>query len=133
MLRIIILFLVQLSIIKALYSNGIEEGDILWQSQPIGENIEASTAIDSKGNIYVTGGGKLWCFNKEGEMKWSTCPLDEGCMGVAQKYPYPLGVASSPAISPRKLNVVVLPSPTYALVIILNPLPSYSKSSPGSV
>jgi arabinan endo-1,5-alpha-L-arabinosidase len=78
----------------------IYEGDILWQSESIGENIEASPVVDEKGNIYTTGGGKLWCFSKEGKVKWSTCPLDEGSRGVDQEYPYPLGVASSPAISP---------------------------------
>ncbi len=50
----------------------IYEGDILWQSESIGENIEASPVVDEKGNIYTTGGGKLWCFSKEGKVKWST-------------------------------------------------------------
>lgn len=85
----------------------LKEGDVLWQSEPIGENIEASSAIDVNGNIYVTGGGKLWCFTKDGKVKWSTCPLAEGCNGVNQKYPYPLGVASSPAISPDGKRVYI--------------------------
>jgi arabinan endo-1,5-alpha-L-arabinosidase len=83
------------------------EGDILWRSEPIGENIEASPTVDDKGNVYVTGGGKLWCFAKEGKVKWSTCPLDEGSKGVNQAYPYPLGVASSPAISPDGKRIYI--------------------------
>jgi len=79
----------------------LKEGDILWQSESIGENIEASPAVDKMGNIYITGGGKLWCFSKDGIVKWSTCPLDKGAKGVNQPYPYPLGVASSSAISPN--------------------------------
>jgi arabinan endo-1,5-alpha-L-arabinosidase len=77
----------------------VKEGKILWQSESFGENIEASPAIDNMGNIYTTGGGKLWCFLPDGKVKWSTAPLDEGAKGVDQPYPYPLGVASSPAIN----------------------------------
>jgi arabinan endo-1,5-alpha-L-arabinosidase len=92
---------------NTVHENGTKEGDLLWQSKPIGENIEASPTIDEKGNIYVTGGGKLWCFSKEGKVKWSTCPLDEGCKGINQEYPYPLGVASSPAISPDGRRIYI--------------------------
>ena len=87
--------------------HGPKEGEILWQSQPLGENIEASPAVDKMGNVYTTGGGKLWCFSKNGKLKWSTCPLDEGYKGVDQTYPYPLGVASSPAISPDGRRVYI--------------------------
>ena len=85
----------------------INEGDILWQSDELGENIEASPAVDVNGNVYTTGGGKLWCFSKTGKLRWSTCPLDEGCKGVQQEYPYPLGVASSPAISPDGKRIYI--------------------------
>ncbi|MHC4418209.1 MAG: outer membrane protein assembly factor BamB family protein [Planctomycetota bacterium] len=77
----------------------VKEGDILWQ-QVVGENIESTTTVDENGNIYTTGGGYIWSFASDGKLRWKTCPLDEGCKGLQQAYPYALGVASSPAVSP---------------------------------
>lgn len=78
---------------------GPREGDILWQ-HVVGENIESTITIDENGNIYTTGGGCLWSFTSDGKLRWKTCPLDEGCKRRQQEYPYALGVASSPAVSP---------------------------------
>jgi len=82
------------------------EGDILWQ-HTVGENIEATTTIDDEGNIYTTGGGYIWSFTGDGKLRWKTCPLDEGCKGLEQEYPYPLSVASSPAVSPDGKKVYI--------------------------
>ncbi len=83
-----------------------KEGDVLWR-HVVGENIESSTTVDEYGNIYTTGGGYLWSFASDGNLRWKTCPLDEGCKGVEQGYPYALGVASSPAASPDGKKVYI--------------------------
>jgi hypothetical protein len=82
------------------------EGAILWK-RVVGENIESSTAVDENGNVYATGGGNLWCFSSDGELRWKTCPLDEGCKDLEQEYPYPLSNSSSPAVSPDGQSVYV--------------------------
>lgn len=83
-----------------------KEGDILWQ-HVVGENIETTITIDENGNIYTTGGGYLWSFTSDGKLRWKRCPLDEGCKGLQQEYPYALGVASSPAVSPDGEKVYI--------------------------
>jgi hypothetical protein len=83
-----------------------KEGDVLWQ-RIVGENIETTTTVDENGNIYTTGGGYLWSFASNGKLRWKTCPLDEGCKGTEQAYPYALGVASSPAVSPDGEKVYI--------------------------
>ncbi len=83
-----------------------DEGDILWR-HTVGENIESTISIDENGNIYTTGGGYIWSFTSDGKLRWKTCPLDEGCKGLEQEYPYPLGVASSPAVSPDGKKVYI--------------------------
>jgi len=83
-----------------------KEGDILWQ-RTVGENIEATPAVDLNGNIYTTGGGYVWSFTKDGELRWKTCPLDEEPKGLEQEYPYPLSNSSSPAVSPDGQSVYV--------------------------
>ena len=87
-------------------SLGPHEGDILWQ-HTIGENIESTPALDNEGNIYTTGGGFMWSFSSDGKLRWKTCPLDEGCKGLQQEYPYPLSNASSPAVSPDGKRVYI--------------------------
>jgi len=82
------------------------EGDILWRRR-VGENIEATPAVDRSGNVYTTGGGYIWSFTPDGQLRWKTCPLDEGCKGLEQEYPYALGVASSPAVSPDGEKVFI--------------------------
>ena len=49
-----------------------KEGDILWQSKPIGGNLESTPAIDENGNIYVIGEGLLHSFNIDGTKRWET-------------------------------------------------------------
>jgi len=83
-----------------------KEGDVLWQ-QVVGENIESTTTVDENGNIYTTGGGYIWSFTSDGKLRWKRCPLDEGCKGLQQGYPYALGVASSPAVSPDGEKVYI--------------------------
>ncbi len=83
-----------------------KEGDVLWQ-QVVGENIESTTTVDEQGNIYTTGGGYIWSFASDGKLRWKMCPLDEGCKGIEQGYPYALGVASSPAVSPDGEKVYI--------------------------
>ncbi len=83
-----------------------KEGDIPWQ-HTVGENIEATTTIDDEGNIYTTGSGYVWSFSPDGKLRWETCPLDKGCKGLQQEYPYALGVASSPAVSPDGKRVYI--------------------------
>jgi hypothetical protein len=109
----IILFIVAIPFLAVPTGCGTEgiypehaEGDILWQ-RTVGENIESTVTIDENGNIYTTGGGYIWPFTSDGRLRWKTCPLDEGCKGIEQEYPYALGVASSPAVSPDGKKVYI--------------------------
>ena len=45
----------------------IEEGDILWKTESIGENLESAPAIDDYGNVYIIGGGSV-----DGSRIWAT-------------------------------------------------------------
>jgi outer membrane protein assembly factor BamB len=56
-------------------TNGLQErkeGDILWQRDDLGENLESAPAIDDSGNVYVIGDGTVHSFNLDGELRWST-------------------------------------------------------------
>ena len=42
------------------------QGQILWQKDNLGDNLESAPAIDEDGNVYVIGGGILYSFSPEG-------------------------------------------------------------------
>jgi outer membrane protein assembly factor BamB len=50
----------------------INEGDILWQTESIGENLESAAAVDDMGNVYVIGNGRVYSYTVSGEIRWST-------------------------------------------------------------
>ena len=49
----------------------IDEGDILWQTSSIGENLEATPAIDDSGNVYTIADGTLYSYSSKGSKRWS--------------------------------------------------------------
>jgi outer membrane protein assembly factor BamB len=49
-----------------------DQGVVLWQRDELGENLEASPAIDHEGNIYTVGGATLYAFTPSGSLRWST-------------------------------------------------------------
>ncbi len=48
------------------------EGEIIWQSESIGGNLESAPAIDDEGNVYVIGGGSVYSFERKGNKRWNT-------------------------------------------------------------
>lgn len=52
--------------------NENNEGDIIWQSEEIGENLESAPAIDDDGNVYIIGNGRVYSYTVNGELRWST-------------------------------------------------------------
>jgi outer membrane protein assembly factor BamB len=49
----------------------LQEGDIVWQSGSIGENLESAPALDDYGNIYIIGGGLLHSYKINGDKRWA--------------------------------------------------------------
>jgi acetyl esterase/lipase len=53
-------------------TNECAEGDILWQKNDLGENLESGPAVDSSGNVYVIGNGTVYSYTTDGTFRWST-------------------------------------------------------------
>jgi len=69
-----------------------KEGDILWQ-RSVGENLEATPAIDNEGNVYVAASGKVHSYAPDGTHRWT-----RHIGGL-------IGEGSSPSVSPDQTMV----------------------------
>jgi outer membrane protein assembly factor BamB len=49
-----------------------KEGDILWQKNDLGENLESGPAVDNAGNVFVIGNGTVYSYTTDGTFRWST-------------------------------------------------------------
>jgi hypothetical protein len=50
-------------------SSGVNEGEIMWTSDSIGENLESAPIIDEKDNVFVIGGGSVHPFDGRGNRR----------------------------------------------------------------
>ncbi|MHC4690451.1 MAG: GLUG motif-containing protein, partial [Planctomycetota bacterium] len=56
------------------------EGDILWQKNGLGENLESAPAVDDTGNVYVIASGTVYSYTSFGTLRWSTATSGgDGC------------------------------------------------------
>ena len=56
------------------------EGDILWQKDDLGENLESAPAVDDSGNVYIIGTGTVYSYTSGGTFRWSTATSEgDGC------------------------------------------------------
>ena len=49
-----------------------DEGSILWQTEALGENLEATPAVDENGNVYMLADGVMFSYTESGALRWST-------------------------------------------------------------